>query len=216
MDGHGLSKCKYDYTLYYSRDADINLDFALAVQVDDYTYSGTPDRIAVFEHFLKRKFKVSKLTRKSITVMSCSILQDDDYTITLDRSQMLGELNPSALLDVVNTASDDTATARQATFYRRIIGKMLYISRMSAPLMLFHASHATTKLADLKRHHLRSLATTVTRLKQDEDKLIFLAPSRTPTKSASLHLDCISDGATVSGTEVNGREGHVCVFLNEC
>lgn len=189
MDEHVLSRCKYDYTLHYSRDEDGNMDFALAVQVDDYTYTGRPERMAAFEDSLKRTFEVSNLERKSLTVMGCSIEQDDDYTKTLDQSQMLGELYPSILLDAINNPGDAPATARQAKLYRRIIEKMLYIGRMRAPLMLFHASQAAIKLANLKRHHLRSPASTATRLKQDGAKLIFLAPSRTPSKPISFELD---------------------------
>lgn len=40
----GLSRYRYDYTLYYSRNEAGVLYFFLAVQVDDFTYTGKPSR----------------------------------------------------------------------------------------------------------------------------------------------------------------------------
>lgn len=177
----------------------------MAVQVDYYTYTGTPDRMTTFQIFLKRTFEVSKLVRISLTVTGCSITQDDDYTITLDQIQILADLDPWALLDASSAPGDGPDTACQAKSYCRIISKLFYIGRMSAPLMLYRASKASTKLADLKRHHLRTLAATVTSLKKDGAKLIFLSPSLTPSQPTPFELDRISDGTTASGTEVRVR-----------
>lgn len=53
---------------------------------------------------------------------------------------------------------------------------MMFIDLMSAPIMLFHASMAATKLADLRCHHLRTLATTLSRQKTEPAELHFLFP----------------------------------------
>lgn len=165
--------------------------------------------MTAFEGFLCRTFEVSKLERRSLSVMGCSISQDADYSVTLDQNQKLNELDPSVLINSIREPKDGPASAHQAKLYRHIIGQMLYIGRLSAPLMLYHASAAATKLPDLKLHQLRALASTVTGLKQQGTELKFLSPASAPSVNAPFVLDCISDGTTASGTDIRGREGHI-------
>lgn len=191
---HGLTRCKYDHTLYYAINDLGVLEFILAVQVDDYTYSGTPARMQAFEEFLRRTFEISKIARRSLSLMGCTITQDDDFSVTLSQESSLQALDPSVLTDAAGTAKDGPTSAKQSTAYRTIIGQMLYIGRLSAPLMLCHASDAATKQSDLRIHHLRSLAATIQLLKKDGALLRFLAPNRDSTLRSPHVLDAITDG----------------------
>lgn len=119
---HGLTRSKYDYTLYYSRNDGGALDFVLAVQVDYYTYTGSSTRMAAFESFLSRTFEVIKLERNSLSVMGCTITQSADYSITLDQNQNLNLLYPSLLLAAIDKSKNGPASAHQAKLYRRVIG----------------------------------------------------------------------------------------------
>ncbi len=204
---HGLTRSRLDYTLYHSCDDDGRLDFIRAVQVDDYLYAGTPKRMEAFEAFLKSTFDVSKFARRSLSLMGCNIEQSKDYSIVLSQKHMLDDIDHHLLMDCAGPKGDSQATNKQATVYRHIIGKMLFIGRMSSPLLLLHASMAASKLADLRTHHLRALATILHRLKQHNAQLHFDSP--TSTDHASFILDIISDGATATAAETKGREGHI-------
>lgn len=208
IQNYGLTRSRLDYTLYYSVDDDKNLDFALAVQVDDYIYTGTDERMVAFEAFLSSTFDVGNFARGSLSLMGCEITQDRDYSVTLSQEQMLAQLDPQLLIDAVQPKGDEQATDEQATIYRHTIGKMLYIGRMSAPLILLHASMAATKLSDLYNHHLRSLAAILKRLKTQGATLHYISP---PTANAAFTLDIISDGAMAGAgpSDTKGREGYI-------
>lgn len=173
---HGLTRSRYDHTLYYSKNTNGILEFVLVVQVDDYLYGGTPERMEAFERFLKDTFTVSKLARSNLSLMGCDITQQSYYSITLSQLKKLEDLEPQILFDALGNRDDSIASLNQATAYRHVIGKILFIGRMSAPVMLLHASMAASKLADLRRHHLRALAKIVKRLKSEPVELHFLAP----------------------------------------
>lgn len=60
----------------------------------------------------------------------------------------MSDIDPQHLLRTVGRIGDAVATLDQATAYRHVIGNMLFIGRISAPLMLLHASMAPSELAD--------------------------------------------------------------------
>lgn len=204
---HGLKRSRYDYTLYQSTDERGKMDFLLAVQVDDYVYTGTDDRMKAFEAFLSSTFEVGTFARGSFSVMGCTITQKEDFSIVVSHEKALQELNPQLLLDAAGKTGDEVATLAQANVYRHVIGKMLYIGRMSAPIILLHASMAASKLADLRTHHLRSLATVIKRVQTQGAELHYLSP---PAKASEpFILDIMSDGASAAANDVKGRGGFI-------
>lgn len=70
---HRLTRLKLDYTLYFSLDANQHLKFILAIQVDDYMYSGKEIDMKSFKAFFRSTFNVSKLARGSLEIMRCKI-----------------------------------------------------------------------------------------------------------------------------------------------
>lgn len=129
----GIDRCRYDYTLYYFRDTAGDLDFILAVKVDDYIYAGQPARMQTFETFLQETFEVSKLARNNLQLMDCTITQTENFSSNLSQDQALAAIDPSELLDAIERKQDGPATAREATAYRHTIGRILYICRLSSP-----------------------------------------------------------------------------------
>lgn len=86
---------------------------------------------------------------------------------------------------------------------------MLYIGRLSAPLVLLYASMAAANQADLRVHHLRTLASTILRLQNQGSTLCFLSPNNAQPATTSYVLKSISDGSTAPANETHGREGHI-------
>ena len=107
-----------------------------------------------FEVLLKGIFDVSKIGRRNLELMGCSIQQDNDCGITLSQNQMLSDLSAADMLDSIDGINDTPSNEMNATEYRRLIGKMLFIGRISMPVMQLHASIAASKMSDLMMHHL--------------------------------------------------------------
>lgn len=128
--------------------------------------------------------------------MGCTITQSEDLSITLSQDQELAAIDPSDLLDGVERKYEGPATAREATAYRRTIGRMLYIGRLAAPLVLYHASTAASKQSNLSRHHLRSLASILVHLHLQGATFHFLSCSHLENNERLFILDAIGDGAT--------------------
>lgn len=86
---------------------------------------------------------------------------------------------------------------------------MLYIGRISAPLLLLHASMAASKLGDLRTNYLRALASTIVRLQNQGATLRYLSSDRRSMSGEGPVLDIIFDGATASRTNKKGHERHL-------
>lgn len=194
----GLTRSPFDYTLYYSADENGSLNFILAVQVDDYLYCGTLSRLDEFEKFLSERFDVGKFARHKLSLMGCEIWLDENYSIHLSQETMLSQIDHQPPLSCTKEKGDAVASPAQAKIYRHTIGKMFYVGRVSAPLVLYHAAAAATKLSNLHTRHLRALAANLKRLKGQGATLHYLSPSRVPQQLSSHILDVISDGATAN------------------
>lgn len=109
------------------------------------------------ETFMKETLEVGKIARGSFSLMGCDIDQLSDYSITLSQDKILREIDASVLVDAAGLKIDYAATNKQATVYRHIIGRMLFIVGISSPFMLLQASIVASKIADLRCHHLRAL-----------------------------------------------------------
>lgn len=106
--------------------------------------------MAAFEVLIKSTFVVSKMAHSSVSLMGCDITRRDRGAITTSKRAELSDLDSQILRDAVGGKGDCPATERKATLFRSLIGKMLLIGRMSASVMLMHASMATSKNFDLK------------------------------------------------------------------
>lgn len=53
INGHGLTRSKYDHTLYYSKNNNDVLYLVLAVKVKDYLNGGSLEKMHSFEDFLE-------------------------------------------------------------------------------------------------------------------------------------------------------------------
>lgn len=62
--------------------------------------------------------------------MGCVITRKDDGYFKISESEKLAELNPKLLRDAVENMTAQGATERQATLYRHITGKILFIGHI--------------------------------------------------------------------------------------
>lgn len=189
-------RSQYDYILYYSTDDNRKIDFLLVVQVDDYVYTGTEDRMNACQTFLSATFEIVTFGCGSFSVMGCTITQREYFSIVVSDDKEMMDLNPPLLLDASGKVGDDVATLAQANVYRHVIGKMLYIGRV-----------ATSTLADLRTHHLRTIASIIIVIQAQCAELHSISP--TPKGSMSFVLDVTSDGASGTATDVKECSGFI-------
>ena len=88
------------------------MDFFLAVQVDDYVYTSTENRLNEFEQFLSKSFDVGDFSRQSFTVMKAHLTQHRDHSITLSYDHSLEDIDPQSL---VNAAGKKGANLRHTS-----------------------------------------------------------------------------------------------------
>lgn len=119
--------------MYYTDDKNGDLAFILATQMDEYLYTGSLERMQRIEHFLKDTFQVCSLSRLHLSLMECAISRHEDGSVTLSQSAKLAELIRKTLRDAVGDNKFQLATEGQATLHRNVIGKILFVGRMTAP-----------------------------------------------------------------------------------
>lgn len=209
---HKLTRSRYEPTLYYKR-VNGELAFALVAQVDNYIYCGTEAEIRSFEDFLQQRFSVGALDRHEFAVMGCEITQDSTGTVRLTQRDRLHDIDERALTvprNETGRSPDRNASPHELHAYRSVIGKMLYVGRMSQPVMLYHASHMATKVGDLKAHHLKDLRALLKFDKKHTPALCFLKPS----SGSKFSLEAISDAAMSPISEGGGRGAHIIIRRN--
>ncbi len=87
--------------------------------------------------------------------------------------------------------------------YKSTLGKMLFLGRMTQPIMLRVVSHMATKTAQLKVHHLKDLEAQIRYLKRTLPCIAF--PSVPP--GAPFHLDVYTDASMAGKKRRRGTRG---------
>lgn len=126
------------------------MDFLLAIQVFDYVYTGTEPRMEALERFLFSIFEVGTFSCWSFYVMGCTFTQHEFFCIVVSHAKAFSERISQLLIEAAGTTGDDVGTLAQANVYRLVIGKMLYIGRMSAPIILLNSSMEASKVGNVK------------------------------------------------------------------
>lgn len=204
-----LTRSCYEPKLYYKL-FDEKLAFILVTQVDNYIYSGSETEVSSFEKFLQSRFNVGTLDRNQFRVLGCELEQQVNGTVVLSQKTRLNEIDEKTLTlppTDLDRSPDRCATPKEIRAYRSILGKMLYVGRMSQPIMLYHASHMASKLNTLKLHHLKDLGSLLRFDKKNVPILRFLPPS---TKGG-FSLLAISDASMSNAADGGARGAFILV-----
>eukprot|EP00171_Calliarthron_tuberculosum_P005283 IDg5283t1 len=99
------------------------------------------------------------------------------------------------------------ATPNELGIYRSIIGKILFVGRMTQLLLLRMASLIATKTSKLLVHHSRDLKALLKYAKRYEPCITF----NHPANGCKFHLDTYTD-ASMAGKKENGARGEFIIF----
>eukprot|EP00171_Calliarthron_tuberculosum_P004551 IDg4551t1 len=200
----GLTKSRLEQTLYYRKDHAQQLSFIVLIQVDNYLYAGTSSEILDFEKSLCATFDVGEQEHSRFFIYGCEVNQSLDHSITMTQLHKIQEL-PDKLLLAGLPRGDRAASAAEATLYRSIIGQILFVGRLSQPLMLRIASQMATKLNNLNLHHLRDLESLLKTCKERCPTLLF----RSTPSVGSFSIDVYSDASQGQKKDPSPRGGFI-------
>eukprot|EP00171_Calliarthron_tuberculosum_P004588 IDg4588t1 len=146
-----------------------------SANVDNYIYTGTIVKCKNLRVFLHSEFEVGELEHRSFTVFGCEVNQESDGSITVEQRRKIEELNEVILnsTNVKKREPDSFASPTEITNYKSCLGKMLFIGRMTQPIMLRIASHMATKVNKLMRHHLKDLKSLIKYCKSSTPHISF-------------------------------------------
>ena len=155
----GLNKSKYEPTLYFSKNRNGHLELLVLVQVDNYIYTGKKDHMKKFEEFLSSHFKIGSLERNKFLTYGCEIEQSNNMSITLTQKSKLDDIMKVDIrpINSYQRSGNDVASPQELKHYRSLLGKVLFLGRMSQPIMLRISSEMGTKTNHLLVHHLKDL-----------------------------------------------------------
>lgn len=156
-----LIRYKLYFTLYHSQDMNTVTDFILAVQINNFLSTGTEGRMTAFEGFHLSRFNIIAFACRPPSLMGYKITQHADCWTTLCQGLDVGRFGPQLLSSATGLKGYGEFRDEQATVYRQVIDKLLFLARMSAPLRLLHAFMAASKLRDLITPYLRALASKI-------------------------------------------------------
>lgn len=199
QDVYKLNRSSYEPTLYYHKTEEGQLDFILVFQVDIYLYSGTNIELTRFENFLRSYFKIGTLERESFSVLGCELAQEKDGSITISQEARSLKIDTTSL----NTSTRDKkqndrlATPAEIHTFRSIIGKRLYIWRLTNPILQYNCSALATKVSALCIRHLKTLKTVVHVNTKVPQKVFF---RRTPPNT-TFTLHALSDASMSTSTD---------------
>ena len=204
---YGLSKSKTEPTLYYLQNKDGRLQLLVLVQVDNYIITGENDAVSSFEKFLKNAFRIGTSEQLPFTVYGTEIEMNKCGSIILSQRSKLEEIYNHDLSGKLDSSrsGNDVANPSEIKCYRSLLGKILFVGRMSHPPLLRIASEMAGKLPTLLVHHLKDLQAQISQTKQHKCTLNFKHPS----ESRKFYLDVYSDAKMISKGDCGAREGYI-------
>jgi hypothetical protein len=97
---------------------------------------------------MSQKFKVGSIEHDSFKVYGMSIIaRDGGFIIDQNSKKVDLELYPQSLLH--SRVGDSPASEREHRFAMSTVGSLLFIGRISCPLLLHTTSHFSSKLKSL-------------------------------------------------------------------
>ena len=162
-----------------------------------------------FESYFKKTFDVGKCYRNNFNIYGASLSRQQDGSMTLKQDAKLKEIAESDLnaYSKLERSEQDIATPKEATKFRRAIGNILFVGRMSDPILLRIASTMATKVEDMKVLYLRDLKSQINYALRNAPVLAFHSTKSKVHKN--FHVEVYTDGATGNKKEDGGREGYI-------
>lgn len=208
---YGLERSAYEPTLYNSRSEDGSLSLIVVVQVENYIYSGTTKAMEQFEMFLQTTFDVGEIDRNNFDVYGATISRLQDGSIIVDQKKKLKKLEELNLVTKATTtkSGNEIASPEEITRFRRAVGKLFFIGRMSHPVLLRIASTMATKVPALKAHHLKDLSSLVSYAISNAPVLVFKSTNLSTDDSFKIE---VYSKASMGSKKDNFPRGGYIVF----
>ena len=99
------------------------------------------------------------IERQKFIVYGSEIERCSDGSIILSRKSKLREIFAFKLVDgeTINRSGNEIAMPNELKLYLSLVGKVLFVGRMTQPIMLRMTSRMATKVNHPQLHHLQDL-----------------------------------------------------------
>lgn len=193
----------------------MKITYSLSCQSPKLTTTSTVELLAKHHHS-KNFIKRNSATRKIFFIRMRNFLTFRQiYSQTQEAKMESSEDTVPWITDDGDRSGNIPADPKEITAFKSTVGKMLFIGRLTHPVMVRGASIMATKPCKLQLHHLKDLESELRYLKKNPPKLLFnnfnisQESTGTSSKTSPLYLDVYTDALLYRKCGDNPREGFI-------
>jgi hypothetical protein len=186
LEAHDLRPCPYDQTLFKLDDYSL----FVTTQVDNFIFTGSNQAMDGFASYMAGCFKLSELDYDNFSVYG-TVFRRDKFGIHIEQGSKIKELVEYPILRDRRRMHDEPVTRAERLFYMSTVGSMLFVGRVTSPILSRMAGVLASALPALTVKDIKSMNATIRRLKTllpAIAELHFNVPERTARNAQSFLL----------------------------
>jgi hypothetical protein len=130
LETHELRPCPYDKTLFRLDD---DLLF-VTTQVDNFIFTGTDVAMKKFTDYMASRFRLSELEFDNFSVYG-TLFSRDGAGFHINEKEKIDELVEYPLMRDRRRMHEEPVTRAERLFYMSTVGSMLFVGRVTSPVV---------------------------------------------------------------------------------
>jgi hypothetical protein len=186
LEGHKLQPCPFDKTFFQLEDHTL----FVTTQVDNFIFTGTNKAMEAFAAYMARCFRLSELEYDNFAVYG-TLFRRGEHSIRINQAAKIQELMEYPLTRDRRRMHDEPATRAERLFYMSTVGSMLFIGRVTSPIVARMAGILASALPALAVKDIKNINAAIRRLKANLPsiaELHFRVPGPASVDSAPVLL----------------------------
>jgi Reverse transcriptase (RNA-dependent DNA polymerase) len=186
LEAHELQPCPYDKTLFKLKDCSL----FVTTQVDNFIFTGTDRAMNGFSAYMSTRFELSELDFDNFSVCG-TVFRRDRAGIHIGQRENITELVEYPLARDRRRMHDEPVTRAERLFYMSTVGSMLFVGRVTSPIVARMAGVLASALPFLAVKDIKTINAAIRRIKTNLPsiaELHFMAPSKADKKPDSFLL----------------------------
>jgi Reverse transcriptase (RNA-dependent DNA polymerase) len=186
LEAHELQPCPYDKTLFKLKDCSL----FVTTQVDNFIFTGTDQAMDGFSAYMSTRFELSELEFDNFSVYG-TVFNRDKAGIHIGQCEKITELVEYPLARDRRRMHDEPVTRAERLFYMSTVGSMLFVGRVTSPIVARMAGVLASALPSLAVKDIKTINAAIRRIKANLPsiaELHFMAPPKTDENADSFLL----------------------------
>jgi hypothetical protein len=186
LESFDLRPCPYDKTLFKLDDSSL----LVTTQVDNFIFTGTHEPMERFAAYMARCFKLSELEYDNFFVYGTQFSRDP-RGVHINQGAKINELIEYPLVRDRRRMHDEPVTRSERLFYMSTVGSMLFVGRVTSPIVARIATVLACALPHLTVKDVKVMNAAIRKLKASQPaiaELHFLAPDASLSDGGSTLL----------------------------